>query len=154
MATRAIQISGAAFFKHKYLTSPSVTLADLVIAAAENLTQAHETSIPQCLWVSTIQALKDLSEVFTDAAHKYSNGPTIHMPKAPPTHPYQEPMAMASPRALPTPLGTPSPRVHPTRFSPKVPGILPTCGPSSVQNCCSPRKCPVWVHDRTLQYIN
>jgi hypothetical protein len=60
-ASRATRISGAAFFKHKYLTNPSVTPEDLVIAAAENLTQALETSIPQHLCASTIQALKDLS---------------------------------------------------------------------------------------------
>jgi hypothetical protein len=57
-------------FKHKYLTNPSVTPEDLVIFAAENLAQALETSIPQHLQVSTIQALKDLSEVFTDTSHK------------------------------------------------------------------------------------
>ncbi len=34
-------------FKHNYLTNPLVTPEDLVIAAAENLTQALETSIPQ-----------------------------------------------------------------------------------------------------------
>jgi hypothetical protein len=43
---QATRISGAAFFKHKYLTNPPVTPEDLVIAAAENLTQALETSIP------------------------------------------------------------------------------------------------------------
>jgi hypothetical protein len=69
-ATRATQILGAAFFKHKYLTNPLVTPEDLVIAATKNLAQALETSIPQHLRVPTIQALKDLSEVFTDASHK------------------------------------------------------------------------------------
>jgi hypothetical protein len=53
-ATQATQISGAAFFKRKYLTNPLVTPEDLVIAAAENLTQALKTSIPQHLQVSTI----------------------------------------------------------------------------------------------------
>jgi hypothetical protein len=36
--TRAMRISGAAFFKHKYLTNPSVTLEDQVIVAAARLT--------------------------------------------------------------------------------------------------------------------
>jgi hypothetical protein len=66
----------------------SVTPEDLVIAAAANLTQALKTSIPQHLQVSTIQALKNLSEVFTDASHKYSNDPTIHMPNTPPLRPH------------------------------------------------------------------
>jgi hypothetical protein len=57
MAIRATQILSAGFFKHKYLTNPSVTPEDLVIAAAKNLAQEIETSIPQHLQVSTIQAL-------------------------------------------------------------------------------------------------
>ncbi len=136
MATRATQTSGVAFFKHKYLTNPSVTPEDLVIAVAENLTRALKISIPQHIQVSTIQALKDILEIFMDAAHKYSNNPTIHMPNVPPTHPHQEPTA--SPRVPPTPLGTPPPRVHPTTVSPKVPGIVPKCAPSSVQKSLFP----------------
>jgi hypothetical protein len=130
-ATRATCILGAAFFKHKYLTNPSVTPKDLVITAAENLTQAFETSIPQHLQVSTIQALKDLSEVFTDASHKYSNDPTIHTPDTPPSHPHQEPTE--SPRVSPIPLGSPPPRVHTTTVSLTAPVALPTCTPTSVQ---------------------
>jgi hypothetical protein len=58
------------FFKHKYLTNPLVTPEDLVIAVAENLAQSLKTSIPQHLQVSTIQALKEFSEVFTNKFHK------------------------------------------------------------------------------------
>jgi hypothetical protein len=136
MATRATQILGATFFKHKYLTNLLVTPEDLVIAMAKNLAQALETSIPQHLWDSTIQALKDLSEVFKDAAHKYSNDSTIHMPDVPPLHPHQEPTA--SPRVLSTPLGTLTPRVHTTLVSLKVPSILPTRAPSSVHKFLFP----------------
>jgi hypothetical protein len=134
--TRATRISGAAFFKHKYLTNPSVTPEDLVITAAENLTQALETSIPQHLQVFTIQALKDLSEVFTDTSHKYSNDPTIHMPNAPPSHPDWE--LTESPRVSPTPLGSPPPRVHTTPISLTETGVLPTCAPTSVQKSLFP----------------
>ena len=35
--TQATRILGAAFFKHKYLTNPSVIPEDLVIAVAKNL---------------------------------------------------------------------------------------------------------------------
>ncbi len=119
------------FFKHKYLTNPLVTPADSVIPAAKNLAQSLETSIPQHLQVSTIQAFQDLSEVFTDASHKYSNDPATHMPDTPPSHHQREPME--SPRVSPTPLGTPPPRVHTTMTSPKEPGPLPNCAPSSIQ---------------------
>jgi hypothetical protein len=78
-----------------------VTPEDLNIAMAENLTWALETSIPQYLQVSTTQALKDLSEVFTDASCKYSDDPTIHMPNAPPSCPHRE--LMESPRVSPPP---------------------------------------------------
>jgi hypothetical protein len=119
------------FFKHKYLTNPLVTPEDLVISAAGNLTQSLETSIPQHLQVSTIQALKDLSEVFTDASHKYSSNPTIHIPNAPPLRPHRE--LTESPRVSPTPLGSPPPRVHTTTISPTTPSTLPTHAPTNVQ---------------------
>jgi hypothetical protein len=152
-ATQATQILGAAFFKNKYLTNPSVTPEDLVIAMAKNLTQALETSIPQYLWVPTIQALKDHLEVFTDAAHKYSDNPAIRILNTLPMHLQQK--STPSPRVPPTPLGTPPPRVHPTMLSPKVPSILPTSAPSNVQNFMFPPEVSsVGVHDRTLQYIN
>jgi hypothetical protein len=128
--SQATQILGAAFFKHKYLTNLSVTPENLVIAAAKTFACALKTSIHQHLQVSTIQALKDLSEVFTDASHKYRCNPTIHMPNAPPLHPHWEPTE--SPRVSPTPLGTPPPKVHNTMVSPMVPSTLSTCAPSSI----------------------
>jgi hypothetical protein len=130
-ATRATQISGSPFFKHKYLSNPSVTPEHLVIAVAENLTRALETSIPQHLQVSTIQALKNLSEVLTDASHKYSSNPTIHIPNTPPSRPHRE--LTESPKVSPTPLGSPPPKVHTTTISPTAPGTLPTCAPTNVQ---------------------
>jgi hypothetical protein len=131
IATRATRITGAAFFKHKYLTNPSITPEDLVIAVAENLTQALKTSIPQHLQVSTTQALNDLSEVCSDASHKYSSNPTIHIPNAPPLHPHWE--LTESLRVSPTPLGSPPPRGHTTTISLTAPSILPTCAPTNVQ---------------------
>jgi hypothetical protein len=88
MATRATQILGAAFFKHKFPSNPLVTPEDLVVATAKNLAQALETSTPQHLQVSTIQALKDISEGIMDASHKCNNDPAIYMPNVPPLHPY------------------------------------------------------------------
>jgi hypothetical protein len=131
MATQATQILGAVFFKHKYLTHLLAIPEDLVIAVAKNLAQALETSAPQHLQVSTIQATKDLSKMFTGASHKYSNDPAICMPDAPPSHPHQEPTE--SPRVSPTPLGSPPPRVHTTMITPTACGTLPNRAPSSIQ---------------------
>jgi hypothetical protein len=59
--TRATQISGTAFFKHKYLSNPSATPKDLVITVAANLAKALETTIPIDLRDSSMKVLTDLS---------------------------------------------------------------------------------------------
>jgi hypothetical protein len=77
--TRATCISGAAFFKHKYLTNSSVTPEDQVIAAAAHLTNAlHGINQPQ-LNTSTLQALGDLCDVFYEAANA-TNAPGKKVP--------------------------------------------------------------------------
>ncbi len=40
VSTWATRVSGTAFFKHKYLTNPSVTPEDQIIVAAARLTNA------------------------------------------------------------------------------------------------------------------
>jgi hypothetical protein len=67
--TRTTRISGAAFFKHKYLTNPSVTPEDQVIAAAAHLTNALQGINQPQLTTSTLQALGDLRNVFYKAAN-------------------------------------------------------------------------------------
>jgi hypothetical protein len=42
-------MSGAAFFKHKYIINPAVTPEDLVIAAMANLLKALATNMPHYL---------------------------------------------------------------------------------------------------------
>jgi hypothetical protein len=66
---RATRISGAAFFKHKYLTNPSVTPKDQVIAAVARLTNALQGINQPQLNTSTLQALSDLRGVFYKAAN-------------------------------------------------------------------------------------
>jgi hypothetical protein len=64
--TRATWISGAAFFKQKYLSNSLATPKDLVIAAAANLAKALETTIPVDLRDSSMKALTDLCALFSD----------------------------------------------------------------------------------------
>jgi hypothetical protein len=64
VTTHATRISGAAFFKQKYLTNPTVTPEDRVIAAAGALAQALDNQMPPHMRKSTIQALSDLQDVF------------------------------------------------------------------------------------------
>jgi hypothetical protein len=67
--TRATHISGAAFFKHKYLTNPSVTPEDQLIAAAARLTDTLQDIKSPQLHTSTLQALGDFCNVFYKAAN-------------------------------------------------------------------------------------
>jgi hypothetical protein len=62
-------LRGRAFFKHKYLTNPSVTPEDQVIAAAACLTNALQGINQPQLNTSTLQALGGLRDVFYKAAN-------------------------------------------------------------------------------------
>ncbi len=69
-----MRISGAAFFKHKYLTNPLVMPEDQVIAAAARLTNALQGINQPQLNTSTLQALGDLQIEFYEAT-KATNAP-------------------------------------------------------------------------------
>jgi hypothetical protein len=119
---RATCVSGAAFFKHKYITNPAVTPEDLVIAAAANLSKALTTNMPHHLRQSSIQALADLQDVFSRAANKYNDDPsTHHIPEANiPTAPRRQQLDndwLQNPSRTPT---MPS-RVQPSASLPRVP---------------------------------
>jgi hypothetical protein len=120
--TRATRVSGAAFFKHKYITNPAVTPEDLVIAAAANLSKALATNMPHHLRQSSIQALADLQDVFSHTANKYDDNPTTHhIPKVNiPTAPRRQQLDNDW---LQSPSRTPAmpPRVQPNASLPRVP---------------------------------
>ena len=63
------------FFKHKYLTMPTITLADALILAADNLTAdiAGVVSPPNM----TVDATDQLMNIFKLQAKKEKNDPTI-----------------------------------------------------------------------------
>jgi hypothetical protein len=67
VSTRATCISGTAFFKHKYLTNPSVTPKDQIIAAAACLTNAVQGTITANMRTSTLKSLGNLQSIFHDA---------------------------------------------------------------------------------------
>jgi hypothetical protein len=88
VTTRTTCISGAAFFKHKYLTNPVGTPKDRVIEAAGVLARALGNQMPPHMRASTIQALSDLQVVFQQAAINYNTDPATHViPEAPPRVP-------------------------------------------------------------------
>ena len=63
-STCATCISGAAFFQHKYLTNPTITVEDQVIEAIARLTDTLQGIRSPILFTSTLQALGNLHNVF------------------------------------------------------------------------------------------
>ncbi len=78
-----------------------------------------------------MQALTNLSALFSEAALHYNDDPATHVitPKPVPRQPQEVPTT--SPRVPLTPMQTPPPRVQPTVHSPRVPSSLPTSPPSA-----------------------
>ncbi len=68
---QATRVSGAAFFKHKYLTNPSVTPKDQIIAASAHLTNAIQGTITANMPTSTLKSLGNLQSIFHDAMKGY-----------------------------------------------------------------------------------
>ena len=66
--TRTVRISNTVFHKHKYISNPTVTLYDAVIAAAQNLAAALKSKMPYYLQESPFSELSRLSKIFSDAA--------------------------------------------------------------------------------------
>jgi hypothetical protein len=64
--TRAMRISNTVFFKHQYITNPTVSPESHVVAAAQQLTTALKGNIPA--GNETAEALKKVSELFTKIA--------------------------------------------------------------------------------------
>jgi hypothetical protein len=55
--THATQVSGAVWFKHKYLTNPSITPEDRIVAAIGGLAKTLTTGVPPQLTDNTVDKL-------------------------------------------------------------------------------------------------
>ena len=67
--TRTTRISATVFFKHKYITNPTVTPADAIVAAATNLASALQNNIlAQHLGKLNLNDLKRLQAILQEAA--------------------------------------------------------------------------------------
>jgi hypothetical protein len=64
--TRATRISGTVFFKHQYITNPTVSPESHVVVAAQQLTTTLKGNIPA--GNETAEALKKVSKLFTKIA--------------------------------------------------------------------------------------
>ena len=109
--TRQIQGSETVFFKHKYITMPTVTPADAIIQAAKQLADSLQGKSPSFLTPSATDQIKQLSDIFTAAAigapparttptnkTKNRNSPMAQTPK-----PQQAEKACQSPRVEASP---------------------------------------------------
>ena len=65
--TRATRVLTTVFHKHNYLSNPTATLADAIIAAAGNLITAIKVHLPHSLQESHHSELTRLSTIFSDA---------------------------------------------------------------------------------------
>ncbi len=109
----ATRISGAVFFKHKYITNPTVTPKERVIVAAGALAQALDNQIPPHMQAPTIQALSDLQQIFQQSATRYNMDPTMHViPNDPPRVPVDTNPSITFPGH--TSKGEPTTNVSPT----------------------------------------
>jgi hypothetical protein len=64
--TQATRISDTVFFKHQYITNPTVSPESHVVTAAQQLTTALKGNIPA--GNETTEALKKVSKLFTKIA--------------------------------------------------------------------------------------
>ena len=61
--THATRVSGAVWFKHKYLTNPSITPEDQIEAAIGGLAKTLTTGVPLQLRDNTVDKLCKLQEI-------------------------------------------------------------------------------------------
>ncbi len=75
--TRHTRMCSSVFFKHKYLTMPSLTTVDALIQAADNLTTALAGVIPPPSM--TTEAIVQLISIFKTQAKKEKDDTTVQM---------------------------------------------------------------------------
>ena len=65
-------MSDTVYFKHKYITMPTVTKNDAILQAAKELAKAIEKHLPSQIPVTNYEDLKKLSKVFDDIRFLWS----------------------------------------------------------------------------------
>eukprot|EP00804_Cyclotella_cryptica_P014428 CCRYP_004767-RA/>CCRYP_004767-RA protein AED:0.25 eAED:0.28 QI:0/0/0/1/1/1/3/0/487 len=143
--THSTRISATVFFKHKYLTNPSVSPTDALIAAAANLAHViKHNAKAQHVGAKNLQDLQRLQQLFSDAAKQPPLPPTPTTPisaHAPPprVQPHTQ-IPTAWPRPSTSPVISddedsddemaPPPRVPTRRPIPVLPRPQPTMPPA------------------------
>jgi hypothetical protein len=79
IATRTTRIAATVFFKHKYLTNPTVSPADALIAAAANLAHViKHNAKAQHIGCKKLQDLQRLQQLFSETAQTQRTTPALH----------------------------------------------------------------------------
>eukprot|EP00804_Cyclotella_cryptica_P018671 CCRYP_007187-RB/>CCRYP_007187-RB protein AED:0.29 eAED:0.29 QI:0/-1/0/1/-1/0/1/0/524 len=163
--TRSTRIAATVFFKHKYLTNPSVTPTDALIAATANL--AHiikHNAKAQHVGTKNLQDLQRLQQLFSDAAKQppvpatASAPAVIHAP--PPRVQTQTPIPTAWPRPSTSHVisddedsydeTAPPPRVPTRRPVPSPPYQQPTTTPPALNTRSRTRSI---THETMLNFL-
>ena len=67
LKTKSTRVSETVFFKHKYITNPTLTPEDAIIAAANQMTETLQTHKTPGMYKEDVQALARLDQIFQDA---------------------------------------------------------------------------------------
>ena len=76
--THNTRVSGAVWFKHKYLTNPSVTLEDQIVAAIGGIAKTLTTDIPPQLRDNTVDELRKLQDILQPKLTSKANALSQH----------------------------------------------------------------------------
>ena len=90
-ATRSVQNCDTVFFKHHYITKPTVTKADVVTNAANNLIDAIKGNLSSAQDESEMEALDRLAQIFLEASKKVSCGEMEETAESPRVEEAEEP---------------------------------------------------------------
>ena len=94
--------SGAVWFKHKYLTHPSVTPADRITAAIGGLAKTLTTGVPPQLRDDTLDKLKRLQYILAPTIGEDSRGTTNEHALPPRVQIHPQMHELAPPPRVPT----------------------------------------------------
>ena len=118
--TKSTRVSETVFFKHKYISNPTVTPADAIISAANRMTEALRTHKPTGMHEEDIQALARLEQIFQAAAKNNTDVDVTVVdppsPRVPDRHSREQEQNLLADAI--TAVQRPAPRVRETIFLP------------------------------------
>jgi hypothetical protein len=106
------RVSDTVFFKHKYITQPTLTLADILTKAIDNLAHALKGR-RNTKGIMELEALQKLDELLNQAPQAQTPSPRQVPREEATTSRVANPVDKPTPRVI-NPVNTPTPRVDAT----------------------------------------